>query len=99
MLNNNSKIAVVKPSGRINYSNSNQFKKEMLEKNNNNIKELVVDFSKVESIDSSGLGKLLLMQKRMKEKGGKLKIINVNSEYIRDMFDMIYLNKIIEIEE
>ena len=88
----------VKPEGRIDFTNSQDLKKDLLNLFDEGFNEVIIDFEKVESIDSSGLGKLLLFQKKLKERDGILKIINVTSDYIKNMFDMIHLNKVIDIE-
>ena len=58
-----------------------------------------LDFEKVPRIDSSGLGKLFLFHKRLREKNGKLIIENVKSSYVKNMFDVINLHKVIEIKD
>ncbi|MEC9490703.1 MAG: STAS domain-containing protein [Halanaerobiales bacterium] len=89
---------VISPQGDIDFSNSQQLKEVLLQVFEQDFKQVILDFSEVESIDSSGLGKLLLFQKKLKEKGGTLIIRNVKSDYIKNMFEMIHLNKVIEIE-
>lgn len=95
--NGNGKVTLI-PEGRIDVVNSQNLKQELLNLYNEGINEIVIDFSKITSIDSSGLGKLLLFQKKLKERGGELKIINVTNDYIQNMFKMIHLNKVIKIE-
>ena len=60
---------------------------------------VAVDFSKTKMIDSSCLGRLLMFQKKLKENGGELVITNVASRYIKKMFDLIQLRKVISIIE
>ncbi|MFW5988065.1 MAG: STAS domain-containing protein [bacterium] len=88
----------VRPEGSIDFTNSQELKKELLNLFDEGFNKIIIDFERVESIDSSGLGKLLLFQKKLKERDGILKIINVTSDYIKNMFDMIHLNKVIDIE-
>ena len=90
---------VIRPIGNIDFSNSQDLKDKLLELFEQEYKKVVIDFSEVESIDSSGLGKLLLFHKKLKEKEGTLVIRNVESDYIKNMFEMIHLNKVIEIED
>jgi len=89
---------VISPVGNIDFSNSQELKDELLGLFERDYKKIIMDFSEVESIDSSGLGKLLLFQKKLKEKEGTFVIRNVESDYIKNMFEMIHLNKVIEIE-
>lgn len=90
--------AILKPKGKIDIRNSKDFKNNMLKIYDEGYCKVIIDFEKVESIDSSGLGKLLLFQKKLKERSGELKIINISSEYIKKMFTMIHLDKVINIE-
>ncbi len=90
---------VISPVGNIDFSNSQDLKDQLLELFEQDYQKVVMDFSEVESIDSSGLGKLLLFHKKLKEKEGTLVIKNVESDYIKNMFEMIHLNKVIEIED
>lgn len=89
--------AIVYLEGEIDFTNSQDFKNELLKIYDQNIKDVEIDFGKLESIDSSGLGKILLFNKKLEEINGELKIKNVKSEYIREMFEMIQLNKVIKI--
>ncbi len=59
---------------------------------------VTLDFDRVNSIDSSGLGKLLLFHKKLKACGGELKIVHITSSHVRNIFDMIHLHKVIKIE-
>jgi anti-sigma B factor antagonist len=86
------------PEGRIDVVTSQDLKESLLELFNEGYDFIVIDFNKVTSIDSSGLGKLLLFQKKLKERNGALSIVNVKTEYIKNMFKMIHLDKVIDIE-
>lgn len=90
--------AVVTPSGRIDISNSQDLKQGLLELYDEGVREIVLDFSKVSGIDSSGLGKLLLFQKKLTERRGSIKIVNITNEHVRKLFTMIHLDKVINIE-
>ena len=89
---------VVYPEGRIDISNAGDFKDEITSLIDEGSTVINLDFSQVSGIDSSGLGKLLLFQKQLKEKGGELKITNVNSEHIQKIFSLVHLYKVINIE-
>ena len=83
---------------KIDITNSQDLKQELLELIDTGCHFITLDFSAVESVDSSGLGKLLLIHKRLKEQGGELKITNVTSDYVREMFTMIHLDKVLQID-
>ena len=86
------------PEGRIDIATAGEFKDTMLSLMEEGHKNIFLDFSEVTAIDSSGLGKLLMFQKKLKEKGGKLKVVNVKSEYVRKIFSLVHLYKVVDIE-
>lgn len=90
---------VIHLQGRIDVSNSNELKTMLAEKYNEGMNVITINFEHVTSIDSSGIGKLLLFQKKLKDRGGELKLVNVKNEYIMNMFRMIHLHKVISIED
>jgi anti-anti-sigma factor len=51
------------------------------------VREVVIDFKEVPFIDSSGVGEVLRLFKRMREIGGDLILINPNQK-LRDLFSM-----------
>jgi anti-anti-sigma factor len=51
----------------------------------NTILEIELDFTKVDVIDSTGIGFLIRMHNSLKEKEGTLSIIGVNAEIMRLM--------------
>ncbi len=57
-----------------------------------------VDCSQLEMIDSAGLGSLVLFQKRLKDRDGELRLIKVTNDYIKHLFEMIDLRRVIRIE-
>ena len=58
----------------------------------------VVDFAELEYISSAGLGILLMTQRRLRETGKGLKLINMN-KHIRDVFQYAGFDKIFEISQ
>ena len=60
------------------------------------IYNIVLNLEKMSYIDSSGLGFLISTLKRLKDKGGTLRLVNLNS-YIRGIFNLINLGMIIEV--
>jgi len=57
----------------------------------------VVDFKDLEYISSAGLGTLLAAQKRLKEKGQALKLVNLNG-HVRDVFKFARFDLVFQIE-
>ncbi len=90
--------AVIFPEGRIDISNSQEFKQIMQAVFEEGYKVIVLDFTHISGIDSSGIGKLLLFQKKLRDCGGELRVANINSAYVLKMFKMIQLHKVMKIE-
>ena len=89
---------IVIPEGKIDFSNAEDFKENVLNIYNEGYRKIIIDLSNVSTIDSSGLGKILLFHKKLQEKDGELIIRNITSDYVRKMFNMINLDKIINID-
>ena len=58
--------------------------------------KMLLNFSEVEFLSSSFLGTLVKMQKRVREKGGELTLININSKIMK-VFKITQLDKIFNI--
>ncbi len=52
-------------------------------------------------IDSAGLGSLVFFQfqKKLKDRGGELKLVNVKDNHVKHIFDMLCLCRVLTIEE
>lgn len=84
--------------GRIDLSNSHLLKEKLQALYEEGYEDITLNFGMVTGIDSAGLGQLLLFQKKLKDRGGRLRIINITNKYIEKMFKMIHLYKVIDIE-
>ncbi len=92
------KRAVVFLPEKVNIANSPELKDKLQSLFDEGMNEIVVNFSQTQMVDSSCLGKLLMFQKKLKERQGELIIAEVTSSYINKMFNMIQLQKVIKIE-
>ena len=90
--------AEVKLEVKLDLSNSNEVKKALLELKDQGINKVILNFEDTEEIDSSGLGKILFFAETLRESGGSLKLINIQSPELRKLFQLIQLDKIIEIK-
>ncbi len=82
---------------KINIASSARLKDILQSLCNESYKLVTIDFSQVKVIDSTCLGTLLLFQKKLGENGGELIITNVTSDYIKKMFTLIQLPRVIDI--
>lgn len=61
-------------------------------------KQLLLNFGHVESLSSAALGKLVTLNRKIKEVGGKLVLCGINAN-ILEVFEITRLNRIIEIRK
>ncbi len=57
-----------------------------------------VDCNRLTMISTAGISGFVVFQKKLKERGGELKIVHVNNDYIKYLFDRIDLSRVICIE-
>ena len=94
-VNKDGEKLILSPEGRIDTVTAPEFSK-VIEENIEGVKELVIDFEKLEYISSAGLRVLLTTQKNM-SKIGTMKLIHV-SDVIMDVFNITGFVDILTIE-
>ena len=62
------------------------------------VREVVIDFKEVPFIDSSGVGEVLRLFKRMKDASGEVTLLNPNQK-LRDLFSMYRFDKFMKIRQ
>ena len=77
---------------------------ESLKENLNSLRQqgysmIVLDFTSLTMLDAAGLNMLLALQRRLKESGGELRIVNITSRHLQELFRKIELEKVIPIED
>jgi len=89
-------VAVVGLSGEVDVYTSPRVKQEIVDLLNQGATRLVIDVSKVEYLDSTGLGVLIGGLKRAREHDGDLRLICDNPRILR-IFEITGLTKIFDI--
>lgn len=56
--------------------------------------ELIIDMTKVQFIDSCGVGAIVFLYKRLKSRGRHLRLLNVNGQP-RELLQMLRIDKVI----
>ncbi|MDP8264659.1 MAG: STAS domain-containing protein [Candidatus Aceula lacicola] len=82
--------------GEININNSPDLRKAFDKFISENEKKVVVDFSEVPYVDSSGLATLIEMFQRLKKIDGHLKLSHLDQK-VKNIFEITKLNKLFEI--
>ena len=89
-------ITVCFLEGEININNSPELRKAFDELIKAKVLKVLVDFSQVSYIDSSGLATLIEMFQRLKKAGGHLRFSNMEQK-IKNIFEITKLYKLFEI--
>jgi anti-sigma B factor antagonist len=82
--------------GEVDVYTSPQLKQQLIDIYESGAKQVIVDLSKVEYIDSSALGVIIGGLKRMREVGGNMSLICPNPR-VRRVFEITGLDKIFDI--
>ena len=77
--------------GQLIVSNRQEFKQAVLDEVEQGARLVVVDFSGSAYIDSSGLGALVSLGKRIREAGGELRLAALNDD-LRTLFELTRLD-------
>jgi anti-sigma B factor antagonist len=87
-------VAVI-PVEELDASNTGEFKRDIAGVLQANTK-LVLDFSRVRFVDSSGFGAMLSCLRQMRTKSGELKLSGM-SKQVRALFELVRMHRIFEI--
>ena len=82
---------VVEVDGQLVVSNRQAFKQVVLDEVEQGARVIVVDFARSAYIDSSGLGALVSLGKRIREAGGDLRLAGLNED-LRTLFELTRLD-------
>lgn len=88
---------IVKPQGRLDTGTSPILEQE-LRQNLEGIARVTMDFAGVDYISSSGLRVLLALDQRLRERGGRLKLVHVN-EHILEIFELVGFMEMVDVEQ
>jgi anti-sigma B factor antagonist len=84
-------------TANLDVANIEEFREEitrLLEPHSN----AVIDLSELDFMDSSGLGALLSCMRRLRARGGDLKLAGMNSE-VKTLFALVHMERIMDVFE
>ena len=84
--------------GEIDIYTSPKLKESLIEALEDKNSNMLIDFLKVDYVDSTGLGALISILKKVKESDNMVYVENVKPN-IRKLFDITNLDKVFEIKE
>lgn len=84
-------LLMVEVDGQLVVGNRQEFKQAILDQVEQGATTVVVDFARSPYIDSSGLGALVSLGKRLREMGGDLRLAGLNDD-LRTLFELTRLD-------
>ncbi len=97
-VSNQGDVTVVEVEGQLIVGNRQELKQKVLEDLENGARKFVIDFSETGYIDSSGLGVLVSLSKKIREKGGELRLSSLNED-LRTLFELTKLDTLFRIAD
>lgn len=91
-----SKVKVLCPEGMLDASKAVQFRQQVKDLINEGTNLILIDLKKVNFMDSSGLGALVLALKMVREKGGRLFLMSLNDQ-VQMLFELTNTGHLFEI--
>ena len=84
---------IVEVDGQLVVGNRQEFKQAILDEVEQGVRLVIIDFSRAAYIDSSGLGALVSLGKRVRELGGDLRLAALNDD-LRTLFELTRLDSL-----
>lgn len=91
-------VCVVDVDGQLIVGNRQELKQRVLDELEGGETTFVIDFSKTGYIDSSGLGVLVSLSKKIRERGGDLRLSGLNED-LRTLFELTKLDTLFTITD
>ncbi len=97
-LNREGDVTVVDVDGQLIVGNRQELKQKVLDELEKGERKFLVDFSDTGYIDSSGLGVLVSLSKKIREQGGELRLASLNED-LRTLFELTKLDTLFRIAD
>ena len=91
-------VTVVQVEGQLIVGNRHELKELVQAALDGGERKLLVDFSRTGYIDSSGLGALVSISRKVRETGGELRLAGLNED-LRSLFELTKLDTLFAIAE
>jgi anti-sigma B factor antagonist len=94
----NDEITLVEVEGQLIVGNRQELKQQVLQRLEGGDRKFVIDFANTGYIDSSGLGVLVSLSKKIREQGGELRLASLNED-LRTLFELTKLDTLFRIAD
>ena len=91
-------VVVVGVGGQLIVGNRQELKQKVLDALDGGGKKFVIDFTRTGYIDSSGLGVLVSLSKKIREQGGDLRLCGLNED-LQTLFELTKLDTLFQIAD
>jgi anti-sigma B factor antagonist len=91
-------VLVVEVDGQLIVGNRQEFKQKVLEALEGGERRFLIDFTRTAYIDSSGLGVLVSLSKKIRDAGGDLRLAGLNDD-LKTLFELTKLDTLFAISE
>ena len=89
-------VTIIDVEGQLIVGNRQELKQKVLERLDGGERKFLIDFSNTGYIDSSGLGVLVSLSKKIREQGGELRLANLNED-LKTLFELTKLDTLFHI--
>jgi anti-sigma B factor antagonist len=91
-------VLVVEVDGQLIVGNRQELKQKVLDALEEGNKKFLIDFTKTGYIDSSGLGVLVSLSKKIRDEGGDLRLAGLNED-LKTLFELTKLDTLFAITD
>ena len=91
-------VCVVDVDGQLIVGNRQELKQKVLDELERGERKFLVDFTRTGYIDSSGLGVLVSLTKKIRETGGELRLASLNDD-LKTLFELTKLDTLFPIAD
>jgi anti-anti-sigma factor len=91
-------VLIVEVDGQLIVGNRQEFKQRVLDALDGGERKFVVDFTRTGYIDSSGLGVLVSLSKKIRDEGGELRLAGLNED-LKTLFEQTKLDTLFAITD
>lgn len=91
-------VTLIEVEGQLIVGNRQELKQQVLGQLEDGDQKFVIDFANTGYIDSSGLGVLVSLSKKIREQGGELRLSSLNED-LRTLFELTKLDTLFRITD
>ena len=91
-------VLVIEVDGQLSVSNRQELKQRVLDALEAGDRKFLIDFARTGYIDSSGLGVLVSLSKKIRDEGGDLRLAGLNED-LKTLFELTKLDTLFAISD